>query len=57
MTGFDMTSPSISGHHRISLNDGSILFDSLELEAEEFATETASVAMIMPILRISVKKI
>ena len=29
MTGFDMTSPSISGHHKISLNDGNILFSIL----------------------------
>ena len=35
MTGFDMTSPSISGHHKISLKDGSILFSTLTAVLEE----------------------
>ena len=35
MVGFDMTSPSISGHQRISLNDGNI-FDSILMLQPKF---------------------
>lgn len=56
MTGFDMTSSSISGHHKMSLKDGNIMLlvsillllpkDADELEDEELAA-TASVAMMI----------
>ena len=54
MTGFDMTSPSISGHQRISLNDGNI-FDSILMLQPKFpkdpgptppAAETAAAAAV-----------
>ena len=43
MTGFDMTSPSISGHQRISLNDGNI-FDSILMLQPKFPKDPAAAA-------------
>ena len=46
MLEWDMTSPSISGHHKMSLKDGSILLDE-PLEAPEAAPPPFSILLLL----------